>query len=336
MDDSLPKERKRLVDLLWGFAECRVLITAVELEVFTHIARGHNTAPAIARQSASSERGVRILLNALVSMRLLSKSRNVYALVPVSETHLVRGRKGYMGANVLHTIHLWERWSTLTEAVRRGTAIDLGSARERGKQFFPVLVEALFPRNYPIACEACDKLGVGTTWQNLRVLDVAGGSGPWSLPVAERDPGSRVTLLDFPEPVEVAKRFAKKHKVLNQIEFVESDLWEVEWGSSQFDLVLFGHICHSEGAKKTREMIRRAFRALKPGGKLLIAEMVADDQRSEANSWALMFAVNMLVNTEEGDTFTFAEYRRWCKAAGFGAVEDLPVKEHSPLLVAMK
>lgn len=336
MDDSQPNERKRLVDLLWGFAECRVLITAVELEVFTHLAKGHNTAQAIARQSASSERGVRILLNALVSMRFLSKSRNVYSLEPVSESCLVRGRKGYMGANVLHTLHLWERWGTLTDAVRRGTAVDLGSARERGKQFFPVLVEALFPRNYPIACEACDRLGVGSTWQNLQVLDIAGGSGPWSIPIAERDPGSRVTLVDFPEPVKVAKRFAKKHKVLSQFEFVESNLWEAEWGSSQFDLVLFGHICHSEGEKKTREMIRRAFRALKPGGKLLIAEMVADDQRSEANSWALMFAVNMLVNTEEGDTFTFAEYRRWFKAAGFRAVERLPVKEHSPLLVAMK
>jgi len=156
------------------------------------------------------------------------------------------------------------------------------------------------------------------------------------VPVAERDPKSRVALLDFPEPVKVARRFVKKHKVEKQFRFIESNLWDVDWGTNQYDLIVLGHICHSEGEKKTRGMIRRAFRSLKPDGKLLIAEMVADGRRAGHGSWPLIFAVNMLVNTEEGDTFTFSEYRRWCKAAGFRSFEALPVKEHSPLLVATK
>jgi len=336
MPDAQPNDRKRVLDILWGFAECRVLIAAVELDIFTAIAKGHNTAKAVAAQSEVSERGVRILLNALTSMEFLSKKRSAYFLEPIAGQFLVKGRKGYMGANVLHAIHLWERWASLTEAVKTGTAADLASARERGARFFPILVEALFPINYPIACEGYDQLGVGKTWKNIKVLDVAGGSAPWSVPVAERDPKSRVTLLDFPEPVKVARRFVKKHKVEKQFQFIESNLWDVDWGTNQYDLIVLGHICHSEGEKKTREMIRRAFRALKPDGKLLIAEMVADDRCAGPGSWPLMFAVNMLVNTEEGDTFTFSEYRRWCKAAGFRSFEALPVKEHSPLLVATK
>lgn len=336
MPNSQPNDRKRIVDILWGFAECRVLITAVELDVFTAISKGHNTVKAVAAQSGASERGVRILLNALVSMQFLSKKRGVYSLEPIAQNHLVKGRKGYMGVSVLHTIHLWERWGTLTECVRQGTAVEFHSAEDSGARYFPTLVKALFPRNYPIACEAYDKLGVGKSWKNLRVLDIAGGSAPWSVPVAERDPKSRVTLLDFPEPIQVAKSFVKQHKVENQFRYIESNLWDVDWGTDQYDLIVFGHICHSEGEKKTREMICRAHRALKAGGKLLIAEMVADDQRAEPGSWPLMFAANMLVNTDSGDTFTFSEYRRWCIAAGFNSFDILPVTEHSPLLVSTK
>jgi 2-polyprenyl-3-methyl-5-hydroxy-6-metoxy-1,4-benzoquinol methylase len=241
-----------------------------------------------------------------------------------------------MGDHILHGIHLWERWGTLTECVRQGTAVEFRGAEDSGARYFPTLVRALFPRNYPIACEGYDRSGIGRESKGLRVLDVAGGSAPWSIPLAERNPRTRVTLIDFPDPIEIAREFSRKHHVSDQVQFIEGNLWDVDWGTDRFDLVIFGHICHSEGEKGTREMIRRAFRALRPGGRLLIAEMVADDTRSAPGSWPLMFAVNMLVNTEAGDTFTFSEYRRWCEAGGFTAFKTVPVSDHSPLLVATK
>jgi len=329
------EDRNRIVDILWGLAETRILIAAVELDVFTAISQGAVTAKALAENCGASERGIRILLNGLVAMQFLAKAGGTYALKSIASEHLVRGRKGYMGSNVLHTIHLWQGWGTLTDAVRQGTAVDLAKSRERGAKFFPVLVDALFPRNYPIACEMCEQLGIGLSWKKLRVLDVAGGSGPWSVAVAERDTQSRVTLIDYPEPVRVARRFARQHKVLEQFTYEENDLWVASWGRTPHDLVIFGHILHSEGAKKSQEMIWSAYACLKSGGKLVIAEMVADDSRSR-DPWPLIFAVNMLVNTEAGDTFTRAEMRRWCRSAGFGKVESLPVQNHSPLIVATK
>jgi len=328
-------DRRRIIDLLWGFAEPRILMTAVELDLFTAIARGATTVRALAKKCQTSERGMRILLNALVGMGFLQKARQEFSLRPIASRHLVRGRKEYLGANVLHAMHLWERWATLTEAVRQGTAVDLPEARQRGSRFFPALVEALFPRNYPIACQMCEALQIGSSWKKLRVLDVAGGSGPWSVPIAERDPQSRITLIDFPEPVRIARKFARRHKVIEQFEFIEEDLWSVDWGSNQFDLVIFGHILHSEGARRGRKMVRRAYEALKPRGRLLIAETVADESRSQ-DPWPLIFAVNMLVNTEEGDTFTLSEMKRWCRSAGLAKVETLAVQNHSPLIVATK
>ena len=108
-----------------------------------------------------------------------------------------------------------------------------------------------------------------------------------------------------------------------------------DFGEAKFDLGILGHICHSEGATRTQELFARVHRALKPGGVILIAEMVPDDERQTA-SFPLLFAVNMLVNTEEGDTFTFAEYRQWLEAAGFHHVRALQAPAPSPLIVAEK
>jgi SAM-dependent methyltransferase len=106
-------------------------------------------------------------------------------------------------------------------------------------------------------------------------------------------------------------------------------------GQSKYDVAILGHICHAEGAARSRDLFRKLQRALKPGGKLLIAEMVPDEERREAQ-FPLLFAINMLVHTEEGGTFTYSEFRKWLQEAGFKTVRTIEAPAPSPLIVAEK
>ena len=168
-----------------------------------------------------------------------------------------------------------------------------------------------------------------------RVLDVACGSGIWGIAVAEADAAARITGQDFPGVLETTKRYYEKHGVAARCDFLSGDLRTVDLGSARYDLALLGNIVHSEGEAASRALFHRIFRALRPGGRIVILDMIPNDARS-GPPFAVMFALNMLVNTSAGDTYTFAEYRAWLGEAGFASVEAIDIGSHSPMILGVK
>ena len=144
-----------------------------------------------------------------------------------------------------------------------------------------------------------------------------------------------MTTVDFPEMTPITRGFAEKLGVAGRYEYHEGDMRQVDFGQDFYDLVILGHIIHSEGEKHGKELIRKSYAALRPGGKLLIAEFVPNDART-GPSMPLLFGLNMLLQTEEGNVFTLREYRAWLKAAGFRKVTTVPVPAPSPLILATK
>jgi SAM-dependent methyltransferase len=158
----------------------------------------------------------------------------------------------------------------------------------------------------------------------------------WSLAFARRDPHTRVTVAESPAVIEkVTRRFAARERVAEQYDYLPGDLRDVDFGESAYDVVILGHICHGIGAEASKELFGRIFRTLKSGGQLLIAEIIPDEERRET-LFPLLFAVNMLAVTPEGDTFTLSEYRHWLQAAGFGQVVTVDAPSPSPLILARK
>jgi ubiquinone/menaquinone biosynthesis C-methylase UbiE len=323
---------EKIYETFFAFASTRVLVTGIDTEVFTHIANGYHTAAEIAEAASSSERGMKILLNSLVSLNFITKSNGGYYLTPLAEKFLVKGRPAYFGDFVQHADLLWEPWSNLSEVVRTGKPFKTID-KEHGPEFFENMVSRLFPMSYPGAKAAAEALGVGIAWKNLNVLDVAAGSGAWGIAFAESDPGTKVTAHDWQNILEVTKKFVGKFSLSQRFSYLTGDLNDVDFGQNRYDLVILGHICHTEGAERTRSLFSRAHRSLKHGGKLLIADMIPDDDRCTA-VFPLLFAVNMLINSTEGNTFTMAEYREWLKDAGFAEVTTIDVPGPSPLIVA--
>ena len=324
-----------IMDHLWSARAAMALAAGVELGVFNHIDSGKGTVKEIARAAKASARGMRHLLDALTGMGYLNKQGEAYSNGPVASQFLVAGKPGYMGGIVGETRMVWPGWAKLPEVVQTGRPIEAVDTEAGGKEFFPKLVEAIFPMSYGVAQGVVQALPEKTRKRIKTILDVAAGSAAWSLPFAQRLPEVHVTALDYPEVLPVARRFAERFGVADRYDYIEGNLRDLDFGRNRYDLVILGHIIHSEGEKWGKKLLKKAYRVLTDNGMLLIAEMIPNDTRT-GPMLPLLFGLNMLVHTEAGDVFTMREYREWLKAAGFRKVQTLDIPGPSPLILATK
>ena len=311
------------------------MTSAIELELFVHLAAGKRTVTELAAACGGSERGVRGLLDALTGLGYLQKSKTqFYRLSPLASTFLVPGKQLYMGGLAPVGKLMAMAWTTLTEAVRKGESVSGGRSPEEATQFFTHLTPAIFALNF-VAAQAAAKRLRPQLRRIKRILDIGAGAAPWSIPFAQAIKGSRVTVIDYPGVIPVTREFASKCGVADRYEYREGDYHEVDFGVGDFDLAILGHIVHSERPANAKELITRIERALRARGRLLIGEFVPNDERS-APATPLLFGLNMLINTAHGDVYTMLEYRAWLREAGFTKVEELAAPAVSPLIVATK
>lgn len=320
---------------LMGAWRSRALVAAVELDVFSSIAAGKRTVKEVAEAVRASQRGIANLLDALVAMHYLRKTASRYGLQPVSAKFLVPGKKTYAGESVRAFSLTWNLWEHLTETVRIGHPHEAIDEPETGKEFFPQLVASIFPDNYAASTAAVSRLSGKERRTIRKILDVAAGTGAWSLAFAQAISEARVTTVDFQEMTPITRKFAAQLGVAERYHYMEGDLRQVDFGRDIYDLVILGHILHSEGEKHGRELLQKSHAALRTGGKLLIAEFVPNDART-GPPMPVLFGLNMLLHTEEGNVFTLREYRAWLKAAGFRKVETIPVPPPSTVILAIK
>jgi len=326
---------ERIMNDLWRARGVQALVAGVELDIFTHIANGAKTAKEIAKASKASLRGIGALLDALVAMEYLNKKGDRYGLEPVTDTFLVKSKQSYIGDFAFETRLSWEGWGHLSEVVKTGRPVWTVDKEEQGREFFPKLVSAIFPMSFGAATNAAKAIPQKSLKQVGKILDVAAGSGAWSLAFALALPEAKVTAMDFPEVTPITKQFAERFGVADRYDYIEGNLRELNFGRNLYDLVILGHIIHSEGEKWGKKLIKKSYGALREGGKLLIAEMVPNDTRT-GPALPLIFGLNMLLHTAEGGVYTMRQYREWLKGAGFSRVTTLNVPGPSPLILATK
>jgi len=321
----------------WAYAKTSVLASAVELGIFTHIARGKKTVEQIAKAAKSNRSGTERLLNALVGLELVNKNKaGIFSLKPESAEFLVFGKPRYLGDMSIHSLQLGKTWLNLTQSVRSGKPLNIIiDQKDNAEDAMPRLVRGLFQMNYPCAKYAASYLK-GKHKKISDILDVASGSGVWSIAIAEEFKSAKITALDFPEIIAITREFVNRHKLSSRYKYSPGDLRATDFGSQRYDLIILGHICHSEGKIHTQQVIKKSFRALKSGGMLLVAEFLLNNDKT-GPLMPLIFALNMLLNTDVGDVFTATELKRWIIDAGFGRVEILAkAPSVSPLILAVK
>jgi ubiquinone/menaquinone biosynthesis C-methylase UbiE len=324
-----------VVEDLWAGWRAEVLVAAVELDVFRHLDAGKRSVGELAAAAHATPRGMRGLLDALVAMRYLGKRGDRYNLRPLADIFLVPGRPSYLGSMTLLTRSTREDWTHLAEVIRAGRPrrgsgkpYDVGS-------FWAQLMEAFFDLNYRTACWALQALPAQRL-KNMRwVLDVAAGAGAWSVAFAERLPEARVTALDFPAALHVTRRHVARRGMIQRYAFRAGDFRKMEFAAESYDLVILGHILHTLGPVEARELIHRSAAALRPKGALLVAGFLPNDVRT-GPLLALLFGLNMLLGTSEGDSYTFRQYRNWMREANLHGARSLVSTAVSPLIFASK
>ncbi len=331
---------ERLMQLSWGFASTAVLGSALELGVFTQIARGKTKRDELAAATKASRRGLDGVLDALVALGLLTREgsgdASGFHLAPDAEAFLVEGRPSYIGDFIrFHARMPYEGWSELTECVRTGRPFHAVDDPKQGAELWDKLVDSLFAMGYAPARALGNEIARLHPEGPIALLDVAAGSGVWGIGAAESDPRVRVTALDLASTLPHTRRFVQQRKLDARFEFSAGDLREVDFGAKKYDAAILGHICHSEGAAHTQAMFAKLARAMKPGGTLAIAEFLPNDDR-RGPPIPLFFALTMLVNTNEGGTYTLAEYTSWLTKAGFRDVRTFAAPAPSPLVLATR
>jgi ubiquinone/menaquinone biosynthesis C-methylase UbiE len=327
---------ERLQQFGFAYAPPFVIGAAVNNKVFDTLEAGPKTVDQVRKQTGASARGLRVIMDALVALELLKKDRQSrYSLTPESHAFLISEKRatlaGFFGSILPVMI---SRWLRLTDVVRDGRPAVAVNQETEGTEFFSQLVETIVPMSYPGAQKLTDHLKIAKANQPVRVIDLAAGSGIWGIAMAQKSPQVRVTAVDWPRMIPTTKRITGKFGVRDCFDFIEGDLSEAKFGSG-YDLATLGHILHSEGEQRSRQLLRKTFRALKSGGIIAIAEWLVNDDRTKPLP-SLMFSVQMLVNTEKGGTFSFNEIKKWLEAAGFKKVRKLKAPGPSPLILATK
>ena len=134
--------------------------------------------------------------------------------------------------------------------------------------------------------------------------------------------------------IPITKRMTQKFGLADRFSYIEGDVLAADFGNN-YDITTLGHILHTEGEERSRKLLKKTFRALKSGGTIAIAEWLVNDNRTGPLN-GLIFAVNMLVHSERGDTFSFKEIKSWLEDAGFKKVRKLEAPGPSPLVLATK
>lgn len=332
-----PLNPEKVLRYSFAYAPPLMIEAAVRLGLFDALVDAPRTAEDLAKQFGVNHRGVKILLNGLVGLELLTKPHaGHYALTPEADAFLVGGRPTYMGGFFRHTsTQLIPRWLGLTDIVRTGQPATAVNEESDGATFFEQFVEDIFPLSRQAALGFADAMKLHDATAPVSVLDVGAGSGVWGVSLAERSPQVRVTAVDWPRVLKVTQHVAQRHGVADRFTFSPGDFSTADFGSGHH-YAMIGHILHSEGPARSKALLKKVFDALAPGGTVVIAEWLVNESRT-APLPSLIFAVNMLVNTEDGDTFSFTEIAKWLKEAGFvepKLLEEFPCP--SPLTVATK
>lgn len=311
---------QRIWNIARGFQPSRLLLTAVEMEIFAEVGEGAVESVHIAERIGADARGTDRLMNALVAIGLLEKESGRFRNSEDAREYLVPGKPGYVGGALLHNVRMWDAWTYLTESVRGGTSygrVKHEKSPDQGESFMAAMHNVSTRRAVQVT-PLMDLAGIG------RMLDVGGGSGGYSIAFCHANPGLMSTVLDLPEITPITRRYVAEAGLSDRISVVEGDFNKDELGAD-FDIIYLSMILHQNSNIENVALLQRAWRALKPGGRAVVHEFVLDEQRVSPPN-AAVFSLNMLVATPEGDSYTESEIEGWLTFAGFKDVQrrDVP------------
>jgi predicted O-methyltransferase YrrM len=284
--------------------------------MFSPLSARAMTAGELAGELGTDLRATTILLDALAALELLSKQGEKYS-VPEDVAGLLAGQStDNILPMVRHHANCLRRWVELPKVVQTGKCAETGSSVRGAEVDREDFIGAMNTISRPVAAGIIDKIRPS---RFRHMLDVGGGPGTWSIAFLRAAPEAGATLFDLPAVVSIARENFAGAGLTDRVTLVEGDFY-TDTLPEGADLAWLGAICHQNSRQQNRELFGRVYAALADGGVAVIRDVVMEASHTSPAGGAL-FAVNMLVATEGGGTYTFDEYSEDLCAAGFVEAE---------------
>ena len=327
---------EKIFDTLNAHQKTAALKAGIELDVFTAVGEGAETAAALARRCQASERGMRTLCDYLTIIGFLTKQDQKYALAPDAATFLDRRSSAYVGsiAGFLTMPEMIDRYKNLAAIVRKGGSLeDDKGTTEPNNPIWIEFARSMAPMQRPVAegIAAVVNADAGEKW---KVLDIAAGHGMYGVTIARRNPNAEIFAVDWPSVLEVAKENARAAKVESRYHTISGNAFEVDFGSG-YDLALLTGFLHHFDPPTIEKLLRKIHAALAPNGQVVTVEFVPNDDRVTPAT-AAGFSLIMLASTRAGDSYPMSEYDRMFRNAGFSSNELRPTPGPQSLIISRK
>jgi len=324
-----------IMRLAIAYRSSMVLFAAVDLGVFTAIAGGARTAADLANACGAKLEPMRVLLDSCVSEGLLACEGSRYSNTPAADAFLVEGRPAYIAHGLKYAENLYPAWGRLGDLIRTGRPVIepesiLGDDKDKTRAFVYAMHERARGMS-AVLPHGADFSG------RQRLLDVGGGPGTYSMALIRQTPGLRATVLDRPGVLEVTREIVESHGFADRIDLLPGDYLTSSFGSG-YDAALLSGMMHRETPDSCRLLLRKTFDALVPGGLIVVSDVFYDDDRKSTPPFALSFAINMMLTSDEGSAHAKTEMAAWMAACGFSNIQvrDLPRPNPHTLVMGTK
>jgi len=307
-----------VLDAINAYQKTALMKAAIDLDLFTAIDNGRRTAADLASACRIAERGARLLCDHLAILGFLAKSGDGYTLTPVAQAFLSKKSMAYLGSvtQFLLSPTVIDAFDRLTDAARKGgTAIPQDGTLAPEHDVWVDFARAMSPMMAMPARQLAETVLADRSGP-ISVLDVAAGHGLFGLAFAKQNPAAQVTALDWPNVVAVARENAAKMGVAERFQTIAGSAFDAPLGGP-YDVILLPNFLHHFDPPTCVKLLQRLRPALKPGGVVATMEFVPNDDRVSPPG-AAAFALVMLASTPAGDAYTFAEYEKMFRDAGFG------------------
>lgn len=318
---------QRIVDMASAFYQSCVLFTASDLGLFNALAeRPGLTAEQAAEECGLNARGARLLLDACAALDLVIKTDGAYANAPETSAFLTRQSPHDLSGAIRYNRDVYDAWGRLRELAKTGQPVErpsvhLGDDPERTRAF----VLSMHGR----------AMGIGRAVTPLleltgaeRLLDVGGGPGTYAVLAAQAHPQLSAVVMDLPEVVRIADELIAGQGLSDRVHTMPGDYRATDFPGGM-DAVLFFGMLHQESPEEIQTLMRKAYAALNPGGRLYVLDMMTEADHTRP-VFSALFAVNMALTTKNGWVFSSDELRGWIEGAGFESFQVAPLPPPMP------
>ena len=326
-----------------GFWASKILLTAVNIGLFTRLGRGPADARKLKLKLGLHERSTLDFLDSLVALGFINRKGKgwdaVYSNAEDTELFLDKNKSTYMGGILeMSNNRLYPFWNNLEEALKTGEPQN--EAKGGDKPFFgSIYGDEKKLRDY---VQAMGSVQVGNFFQFARefdfsdyetLCDIGGGGGHLATQVATNQPHMTCITFDSPQVTKIAQENINRMDFSPRVKAQDGDMFKDPF--PEVDVISMGNILHDWGQEDKKKLIKKAYDALPEGGALVVIDNIIDDDR-RLNAFGLMMSLNMLIETQAGRDFTSAEFENWVKEAGFSRTELMPLNGPASAVIAFK